>query len=156
MKIINKQLLDEICQEALQSSRLRMNHNFHEHLDDLINRLINAMQPNTYLRPHRHQNPDKQEIFLLLRGSAMLFIFDNDGNVTQKLRLDPKTEDYGAEIAPGVWHTLFVIEPDTVVYEIKQGPFAPLAAENFAPWSPPVEDETEVAVYLKKLEELIK
>jgi cupin fold WbuC family metalloprotein len=43
-----------------------MNYNFHESLDDPINRLINAMEPETYLRPHRHKNPDKNEVFLLL------------------------------------------------------------------------------------------
>lgn len=57
-----------------------MNYNFHEQLDDPVNRLLNAMEPDTYIRPHRHLNPDKDEIFLLLRGKAMLFIFDNDGN----------------------------------------------------------------------------
>ena len=52
MKIINEQLLDETQAKALQSPRLRMNYNFHEKLDDPINRLLNAMEPGTYLRPH--------------------------------------------------------------------------------------------------------
>ena len=50
MKIINEQLLDETQAKALQSPRLRMNYNFHERLDDPINRLLNAMEPGTYLR----------------------------------------------------------------------------------------------------------
>ena len=50
MKIINEQLLDETQAKALQSPRLRMNYNFHEKLDDPINRLLNAMEPGTYLR----------------------------------------------------------------------------------------------------------
>ena len=45
MKIINEQLLDETQAKALQSPRLRMNYNFHERLDDPINRLLNAMEP---------------------------------------------------------------------------------------------------------------
>ena len=47
MKIINEQLLDETQAKALQSPRLRMNYNFHEKLDDPINRLLNAMEPGT-------------------------------------------------------------------------------------------------------------
>ena len=94
MKIINKQLLDETSERAKQSPRLRMNYNFHEQLDDPVNRLLNAMEPDTYIRPHRHLNPDKDEIFLLLRGKAMLFIFDNDGNITEKLLLDPLAGSY--------------------------------------------------------------
>ena len=67
MKIIDKQLLDKTNEQAKQSPRLRMNYNFHERLDDPVNRLLNAMEPGSYIRPHRHLDPDKDEIFLLLR-----------------------------------------------------------------------------------------
>ena len=117
MKIIDKQLLDKTSEQAKQSPRLRMNYNFHERLDDPVNRLLNAMEPDTYIRPHRHLNPDKDEIFLLLRGKAVVFIFDAQGNITEKVLLDPLVGSYGAEIKPGIWHCLLVLEPDTVVYE---------------------------------------
>ena len=58
MKIINEQLLDETTARAKQSPRLRMNYNFHEELDDPVNRLLNAMEPGTYIRPHRHLKPN--------------------------------------------------------------------------------------------------
>ena len=109
MKIINEALLDETTGRAKQSPRLRMNYNFHEHLDDPVNRLLNALEPGTYLRPHRHLNPKKDEIFLL------------------------------------------VLESGSVIYEIKEGPFAPLAPENFAPWSPAPEDTKGVAKYMELL-----
>lgn len=79
MKIINEALLDETTGRAKQSPRLRMNYNFHERLDDPVNRLLNALEPGTYLRPHRHLNPAKDEIFLLLRGRIAVFLFDNKG-----------------------------------------------------------------------------
>lgn len=151
MKIIDKQLLDSTTDRARQSPRLRMNYNFHEQLDDPINRLLNAMEPGSYIRPHRHLNPDKEEIFLLLRGKAMLFLFDNDGNITGKLLIDPLAGSYGAEIEPGVWHCLLVMEPGTVVYEIKTGPFAPLHPDNMAPWSPEPDDEKGIKEYLTYL-----
>lgn len=47
---------------------------------------------------------------------------------------------YGIEIPPGVWHCIVVREPGTVIYEIKQGPYAPLTPENLAPWAPDVTD----------------
>ncbi len=151
MKIINKQLLDETSERAKQSPRLRMNYNFHEQLDDPVNRLLNAMEPDTYIRPHRHLNPDKDEIFLLLRGKAILFIFDNDGNITEKLLLDPLAGSYGAEIKPGIWPSLLVLESGTVIYEVKPGPFAPLHPENMAPWSPEPDDEKGIDEYLTYL-----
>ena len=104
MKIINEALLNETTGRAKQSPRLRMNYNFHEHLDDPVNRLLNALEPGTYLRPHRHLNPKKDEIFLLLRGRIAVFLFDNKGEITQTQILDPKEGVYGAEIKAGTWH----------------------------------------------------
>ena len=156
MKLIDEQLLNETTELAKQSPRLRMNYNFHESLDDPINRLINAMEPDTYLRPHRHKNPDKNEIFLLLRGKAALFLFDDTGNITEQVILNPESGIYGGEIPCDVWHTLIVMESGSVVYEVKQGPFAPLSSENMAPWSPAVEDTEGVKMFMNKLKSLIK
>lgn len=152
MKRINRELLDETTAKATLSPRLRMNYNFHEKLDDPINRLLNAMEPGTYLRPHRHCNPDKNEIFLLLRGRVALFIFDDQGNVIESVVLDPVNGEYGGEIAAGVWHGLLVLESGSVIYEVKSGPFAPLTPENFAPWSPDPEDKEGVKRYMQELE----
>ncbi len=151
MKLINEELLNETSSKAKQSSRLRINYNFHEKLDDPVNRLLNAMEPGTYIRPHRHLTPPKEEIFMVLRGKAVLFIFDEEGNITDKIYLDPLNGSYGAELPAGVWHSLLVLETDTVIYEIKQGPFAPLSAKDLAPWSPDAEDTVKVSEYLEYL-----
>lgn len=102
MKVINKQLLDTTSNKAKASTRLRINHNFHTNTDVTINRLLNAMEPGSYIRPHRHLNPDKEEIFLVLRGKIGLILFDNQGNITETLILDPSAGTYGAEIEPGI------------------------------------------------------
>ena len=151
MKLIDKNLLDETTARAKISPRLRMNYNFHERLDEPVNRILNAMEPGTYLRPHRHCNPDKTEIFILLRGKVAFFLFDNDGQITNTVLLDPLNGCYGAEIAAGVWHGLLVLESGSVIYEIKEGPFTPLSPENMAPWSPPVEDTEGANRYMEKL-----
>ena len=67
MKLISEELLDSVSHEARESSRLRMNYNFHESLDSPIHRLLNALEPGTYLPPHRHT--DKEETYVVLRGS---------------------------------------------------------------------------------------
>ena len=151
MKLIDKQLLDKTSEAAKRSPRLRMNYNFHEDTDDLLNRFMNAIEPDSYIRPHRHMNPDKEEIFILLRGKAAFFVFDDEGNITEQTILSPADGVYGAEIGPAIWHCLLVLEPDTVVYEIKRGPFAPLTPDNFAPWSPEVENVEAVKEYMDYL-----
>ena len=155
MKLITENLLDETTDKEKANPRLRMNYNFHEELDDPVNRLLNAMEPGTYLRPHRHLNPDKDEVFILLRGKAAVFIFDEVGNVTESIILSPAEGMYGAEIKAGVWHGMVVLESASVIYEVKQGPFAPLSADNLAPWSPAAEDKDAADAYIKKLESLL-
>ncbi|MDR0796942.1 MAG: WbuC family cupin fold metalloprotein [Tannerella sp.] len=156
MKIIDRQLLDATTARAKVSPRLRMNYDFHESLDDPVNRLLNAMEPDTYVRPHRHCNPDKNEIFLLLRGKIAVFLFDDDGYITDTFVFDPLNGNYGGEIKAGIWHGLLVLESGSVIYEIKEGPFVPLTPENMAPWSPSAEDTEEVQSYLEQLKLKIK
>ena len=141
--------------DVLAANRIRSIGSVSQRLDDPINRLLNAMEPGTYLRPHRHLNPAKDEIFLLLRGKVAVFLFDEEGNITEKTILNPKEGAYGAEIKAGTWHGLLVLESGSVIYEIKQGPFAPLAPENLAPWSPEAEDTEGVKKYLEWLESQI-
>lgn len=151
MQIIDNTLLDETTSKAKQSERLRMNHNFHETLDNPVNRLINAIEPGSYVRPHRHLTPPKDEMFLLLRGKAWIVIFDDDGNITEKELIDPAGGVYGADIKAGVWHTLIPLESGTVVYEAKAGPFTPLPAADLAPWSPIPEDKEGARNYINTL-----
>lgn len=151
MKIINEQLLDEVTAQAQQSPRLRMNYNFHEMPEAPINRLLNAMEPDTYIRPHRHLSPPKEEIFLVLRGEAVLFIFNDDGSIREKLLLGREHGVYGAELEPGIWHSLLVIESGTVIYEVKTGPFTPLSSPDMAPWSPDPSHTDEAREYVEFL-----
>ena len=155
MKIIDDALLDETQAKALRSPRLRMNHNFHERLDDPINRLLNAMEPGSYVRPHRHLNPPKGESFILLRGRVGVFLFDEEGKITDQVVLNPKDGMYGAEIPAGVWHAVLVLESGSVIYEVKQGPFVPLTPEDLAPWSPAAENTEEAQAYMAYLEKAL-
>jgi cupin fold WbuC family metalloprotein len=55
------------------------------------------------------------------------------------------------DIEPGVWHTLTPLADDTVVLEIKRGPYCAETDKTFAVWSPE-EGAVEAADYLKQLE----
>ena len=43
MKLIDKNLLDEVSAQAKSSPRLRMNFNFHQSLEDKCHRMLNAV-----------------------------------------------------------------------------------------------------------------
>ena len=147
---INNLLLDSVSAAAKESARRRKNYNFHKESNDLLQRMLNAMEPDTYVQPHKHENPDKREAFVILRGKALIIEFDDQGNITDHVLLYPTEGQFGVEIAPKVYHTIISLAPDTVVYEIKDGPYEVAVDKGFASWAPK-ENSPEAPVYLKSL-----
>ncbi len=147
---INQTLLNEVTEKARNAPRQRMNHNFHQSADDLLNRMLNAMEPGTYVQPHKHENPDKREAFLILRGRILVLAFDELGNVTDHLELNPATGNFGLEITPRTYHTLIALESGSVLYELKDGPYNVQNDKQFAPWAP-AEGSPEAAAYVQNL-----
>jgi cupin fold WbuC family metalloprotein len=136
MKIISNQLLTEVSAQAKASVRKRQNYNFHETLDAVVQRMLNAMEPGTYVQPHKHENPDKMEAFIVLRGKALVVEFDDHGNITTYSVIVAGGDLYGVEIQPRTWHCIVALVAGTVVYEAKEGPYSPLNDKNFATWAP--------------------
>ena len=82
MKTLSYDKLCQLSREALASPRLRMNSNFHPQLSDPIQRLAIAMEPGTYIRPHRHSAT--WELLSPLRGRFVVLTFDDAGQVSQR------------------------------------------------------------------------
>lgn len=141
MKIIDRQLLDELTNKAVNRERKRANYNLHEKLDDTVQRFFNAMEPGTYVQPHRHSGTDKWELFLILRGSLLVVIFAEDGSIISRTRL-VAGEDAGVEIPENTWHSLVSLENGTIMFESKRGPYSPTNAKDFAKWAPTENDPT--------------
>lgn len=145
---ITQEMLNEVSAKAKNSPRLRMNHNFHASLSDPVQRLLNALEPGTYIRPHRHAN--KEESFVLIQGKALAIIFDDNGLIHEHAILGADAGCMGVEFPENRFHTLTAIEPGTVVFEIKEGPFEPHLPITQAVWSPE-EGSPEVRSYLLSL-----
>ena len=120
MKIIDKNLIDEVSVQAKASPRLRMNYNFHQSLDDLCHRMLNAVEPGTDIPIHRH--PEKDESFVILRGKVRSTTYNDDGTIIEEVVLCQEEGVYGVDIPKNVWHKLEAIE-SSVIFECKQGPF---------------------------------
>jgi cupin fold WbuC family metalloprotein len=153
IRLIDSALLDEVSREAAASPRLRKNRNFHPADDYPANRLVNAIEPGSYIRPHRHLDANKDETMVVLRGRLALVLFDDAGNVAQTVLLGTDADALGVDIPHGAWHTAFALEPATVFFEAKAGPYRPLTVEEMAPWAPP-EGALESAAYLNGLSRL--
>jgi cupin fold WbuC family metalloprotein len=150
MIVINRQLAANVAEEAKTSARLRKNYNFHEDYADPVNRMLNAFEPGTYVRPHKHESPDKCEVFLVLTGKALAVQFDDAGAIAEHIVLDHAAGIYGVEISPRAWHSILSLAPGTVLYEVKPGPYAPLSDKNFAPWAP-AEGSSDAPAYLASI-----
>ena len=136
MKIFDNNLLQSITEEAAASPRLRRNRNIHSSLEDTVQRLFNAMEPGTYVRPHRHSEADKWELFFVLSGSLVVLTFDDSGRVTNRIEMSTQGPIRGIELPENTWHTLVSLAPGTVMFEVKRGPYVPLTDKNVAQWAP--------------------
>lgn len=128
MRIIDEFLLNDVSAKAKASPRLRMNYNFHLSMDDKCHRILNAVEPGTEVPIHRH--PTKDEAFVLLRGKVKVTTHNDDGSIIESIVLSPAEGRYGVNIPKNVWHTLQSLESNSVIFEVKEGPFVPHEVEG--------------------------
>jgi cupin fold WbuC family metalloprotein len=143
MMKITDEIINKTSDKAKTSERNRCNYNFHKSYGDPIQRFLNAVEPNSYLRPHKHEDPDKTEIFLSLKGRVLIVEFDDNGSITDHFILDLQDGKIGVEIPPKTWHSFIALQEGSVLYEIKEGPFVQGAGMIFAEWAP--EEGTKAA-----------
>ena len=148
--VMSETLLTEAVSKSQESPRKRIILPFHKNHDDSLHRMMNVMQPGTYVRPHRHSNPPKAESIVVLRGSLWFITFSDDGELDRSWRLEPGLGDFGVDILPGVFHSFIVTDPDTVIFEVKPGPYAKASDKDFASWAP-AEGDPGVEPYLQDL-----
>lgn len=151
---VQRPLLEELSKEAKTVLRKRKNYNFHKDDSDLMQRMLNALEQSTYVRPHKHINPDKREVFIILRGIVAVIEFDHHGNISDHIILDNSKGNYATEIIPGSWHTVISLENNSVYYEVKDGPYDKKKDKIFSEWSP-AEGTQEAGKYLEKLKNVI-
>ncbi|MEI8273700.1 MAG: WbuC family cupin fold metalloprotein [Paludibacter sp.] len=128
MKLIDLNLLDSLTEQAQSNPRLRMNYNLHEVLESKAQRLLNALEPGTILPIHRHT--DTSETYILLRGSLRVLYYNDAHELTQSEVLSLQKDTFGVHIPAGQFHSIDVLESGTVIFEVKIGPYTPIAAQD--------------------------
>ena len=126
--IITEELLNQVSSQAKKSPRLRMNYNLHERLDDKTHRFFNAMEPGIIVPIHRHK--DTAETFMLVRGKMRVVFYDDNRNIIEDTILSTDNGNFGVHIPVGVWHWVEILEPNTITFEVKEGPYEPLHEED--------------------------
>jgi cupin fold WbuC family metalloprotein len=150
-----RECLDALSERAAQSPRRRTNLDFHDTPAHPANRMLNAMEPDSYVRPHRHCAAFKDETFVVVKGAFGVVLFDERGGVARTALLRAGGDLIGAHVPTGTYHSIVALEPASVFFEVKAGPYDPSAAKDFAPWAPE-EGSAEAPDYLRKLRGLFR
>jgi cupin fold WbuC family metalloprotein len=148
MKLFPSALLDELAAKAAASPRRRAHHNIHEQSSDLVQRFFVVTARDSYFRPHRHLV--KSELALVLRGRFDVLTFDDSGRVTARHSAGDEANSMGYETPRATWHTLIATTDSAAFLEIKEGPYDPATAVEFATWAPP-EGDASVPQFLERL-----
>jgi cupin fold WbuC family metalloprotein len=129
MKVFGTDYLNELTAQAQSSPRKRQHLNIHESYADPCQRLFKAIEPSSYIRPHRHATDPRDELLIAVRGSMALVTFDEQGMVTKVVRFGTgkNGENFavGAEVQANTWHTVIALESGCVLLEVKAGPSTP-------------------------------
>ena len=140
MKRFTAEYLNDLSLQAQSNPRLRQHRNIHQDYNEPCQRLFNAIEPASYIHPHRHAADPRDELLIAVRGLMDLVTFDDSGAVKGVLRIG--SEKYGPDIAVGAevpantWHTVIALEPGCLLLEVKAGPFDPNQPKELAPWAP--------------------
>ncbi len=153
MKIVTRELLASVVGDAQLNPRLRKNYNIHVSDSSRCHRLLNAIEPASYIRPHRHLDPEKDEAFILMGGRLGIVIFTDAGEVAEAVLLSRDGGNLAADIPHGVFHTAVSLESGTVFYEAKAGPYLPLREEEKGTWAPE-DGDPQASLYLERLRSL--
>jgi len=142
--------MNQAIQRSRESPRRRIICPFHKTESDSLQRMLNVIQPYSYIQPHRHSDPPKAESILVVRGSIGYVTFDDLGTPNHLCVLGANAEWVGVDTDPGIFHTFFALEEDTVLFEVKPGPYERSVDKDFASWAP--KEGTDAArAYMEEL-----
>jgi cupin fold WbuC family metalloprotein len=72
-------------------------------------------------------------VLIPLRGSFIVLIYDEAGVVTERVILG--AECSVIEFPANTWHSVLSQQSGAIIFEVKLGPYMPVAEEDYAAWS---------------------
>jgi cupin fold WbuC family metalloprotein len=127
--IIGKQILDELSAKAKATPLLRMHLDLRNSPEDQSQRILNAIEPGSPERIHRHRHTS--EMVVCLRGRVVEEFYDDlERMCTDAIELSPNGPNVAINVPIGQWHSISALESGTVVLAVKEGAYAPLGEED--------------------------
>ena len=126
--VITKEILDELSVQAKVNPRLRQSFDLRNTVDDLSQRMLNALEPGTVMPIHRHHA--SSETVVILRGKIRWIFYDENGTETERVVLDANGWPRMLNVEKNRWHSLECLESGSVLYECKDGTYHPLEEDE--------------------------
>ncbi|MGM4932794.1 WbuC family cupin fold metalloprotein [Tardiphaga sp. 619_E2_N8_5] len=117
--------IETLRNAVVKTSKRRARINAHPGSDDNLHEMIIAIEPGSYIRPHKH--PGKSEAFHIIEGAVDIVVFDDAGEIDQIVSLAAKGGEapFYYRMSKPHYHTLIIRSELLVVHEITNGPFRP-------------------------------
>jgi cupin fold WbuC family metalloprotein len=145
LKRLDHTLLDHLADHAARSPRLRFANPLQAPAER-VQRVFIALQPGTYVRPHRHPpmpGISRFEFLLIVRGELGLLLFDEHGQVVHTEHMGSTQSLLGIELPEATYHTVVALVPDTILLEVKEGGYEASRDKDFLAMFP--EENTPAA-----------
>jgi cupin fold WbuC family metalloprotein len=146
VSIISQEHLALIKRDAESVVRKRARICLHPTNHSPLHEMFIALSGKGYVKPHKHLK--KSESFHLVEGDIAVILFDDNGHVTQSIRLSTLSTRY-YRLEAGTFHTIIVLSELAVIHEVTDGPFVASETE-YADFAPD-EDASHAGDYLKSL-----
>ncbi len=125
---VDERQLVELLEQAASANRRRSHLLLHADHQDQVQRLLIALEPDSYVRPHVHS--EQWEMLVLLHGRLDVLIFSPEAELVRRLAMSVAAPV--VQIPRGTWHGA-VARSASVVMEVEPGPYR---ANEFAAWAP--------------------
>lgn len=131
---IDKELLNELFQKALQSERHRYAYDLRNSEEDTSQRMLNAILPDSEVPIHRHEDTSETNVCLHGRLDVVFYqetkkksgyVISEGGRRFEEVErycLYPEGGRFGVQIPKGAWHSVEAVFP-SVIIEVKDGKY---------------------------------
>jgi len=143
---VDRDLIDKLKQISVDRGHQNMRLCLHENADASFHDMIILEYQNVYNRPHKHAS--KGETYHMIEGTQGLFIFDQNGTVTDACKLDPDG-NFMFRVDSDMYHMVMPVSELVIYHEARLGPFKRDTDSIFADWAPDGVDPNAAANYIE-------
>jgi len=148
---LDKKKIDSLINKAKLTPRNRVRFCSHSSSDESVHEMFIVHPRGAYVRPHKHLN--KPESMLIIEGKVDFFIFDDDGNIKEKVCMGEYNSGLSFYNSTRLsdFHSMVIHSEWLVFLEVTKGPFN---SEDtiFAEWSPKDGELKDISIFTKIME----